>query len=130
MWVRSPPGVPIQNKMIKDQDIIFVTTTLYTKWLNYQKQLVKKHFPESEHIVVDGRNNWPYAWFHWLNPLKNTSAKWFVHLDEDCFLNSREELLKLIQKMEDEDLTLSAVSDGYHHYRGANPVAINSFFNT
>jgi hypothetical protein len=114
--------------MIKDQDILFVTTTLYTKWLGYQKQLIKKHFPESEHIVVDGRNNWPYAWFHWLNPLKNTSAKWFVHLDEDCFLNSREELLKLIQKMEDEGITLSAVSDGYHHYRGANPVAINSFF--
>ena len=114
--------------MIKDQDILFVTTTLYTKWLGYQKQLIKKHFPESEHIVVDGRNNWPYAWFHWLNPLRNTSAKWFVHLDEDCFLNSREELLKLIQKMEAEDITISAVSDGYHHYRGANPVAINSFF--
>ena len=114
--------------MIRDRDILFVTTTLHTKWLNYQKQLIKKHFPESEHIVIDGRGNWPYAWFYWLNPLKDTAAKWFVHLDEDCFLNSREELLKLIQKMEDEDITLSAVSDGYHHYRGANPVAINSFF--
>lgn len=114
--------------MIKDQDILFVTTTLYTKWLGYQKQLIKKHFPESNHLVVDGRENWPYAWFHWLHPLKNTDAKWFVHLDEDCFLDSRDELLKLIQKMEDENITLSAVSDGYHHYRGANPVAINSFF--
>ena len=84
--------------MIKDQDILFVTTTLYTKWLSYQKELVKKHFPESEHIVIDGRNNWPYTWFHWLNHIKNTTSKWFVHLDEDCFLNSREELLDLIQK--------------------------------
>jgi len=30
--------------------------------------------------------------------------------------------------MDEENITLSAVSDGYHHYRGANPVAINSFF--
>jgi len=32
------------------------------------------------------------------------------------------------RKMDSEGFSLSAVSDGYNHYRGANPVAINSFF--
>ena len=30
--------------------------------------------------------------------------------------------------MEEEGTTLAAVSDGYNHYRGANAVAVNSFF--
>ncbi len=27
---------------IEDKDIIFVTTTLYTKWLGYQSKIVKE----------------------------------------------------------------------------------------
>lgn len=114
--------------MIKDEDIVFITTTLNSKWLQYSKALVSKFFPNSQHIIKDGSRNWPYAWFYWLEDIKHTDAKWFVHLDEDCFLTGREELINLISKMDSEDLTLSAVSDAYHHYRGANPVAINSFF--
>jgi hypothetical protein len=114
--------------MIEDKDIIFITTTLYSKWLNYSQTFIKKYFPESEIMLIDGRNNWPYAWFYWMEKIKESKCKWFVHIDEDCFLTGRQELVNLISKMETEDITLSAVSDGYHHYRGANPVAINSFF--
>jgi hypothetical protein len=114
--------------MIKDEDIVFITTTLNTKWLHYSKALVEKFFPNSHHIIKDGSRNWPYAWFYWLGDLKNVESKWFVLLDEDCFLTGRNELISLISKMEEEDLTLSAVSDAYYHYRGANPVAVNSFF--
>lgn len=114
--------------MIKDSDIVFVTTTLRSIWLDYQKKLVSRYFPESQHIIIDGRNNWPNAWFYWMDEIRSSGCKWFVHLDEDCFLEGRDEIIRLIEKMEDEDITLSAVSDGYHHYRGANPVAINSFF--
>jgi len=111
-----------------DKDIVFITTTLHSKWLDYQKDIIKNLFPESKHLIVDGRQNWPYAWFYWMNEIKGTEYKWFIHIDEDCFLSGREEIIKLIEKMEREDISLSAVSDGYHHYRGANPVAINSFF--
>ena len=114
--------------MIKDEDIVFITTTLNSKWLNYSRALVSKFFPNSQHIIKDGSRNWPYAWFYWLEDIKHTSSKWFVHLDEDCFLTGKQELIDLISKMESDNLTLSAVSDAYHHYRGANPVAINSFF--
>jgi hypothetical protein len=114
--------------MIKDEEIVFITTTLNSKWLQYSKALVAKFFPKSKHIIKDGSRNWPYAWFYWIDDIKHTDSKWFVHLDEDCFLTGRQELIELITKMESEDLSLSAVSDAYHHYRGANPVAINSFF--
>jgi len=114
--------------MIKDKDIVFVTTTLYSPWLEKQKTIIKRMFPESHHIIVDGTRDWPNAWFYWLDIVTEYEAKWFVHIDEDCFLENREELIRLIEKMESEDITLSAISDGFNHYRGANPVAINSFF--
>jgi hypothetical protein len=114
--------------MISEKDIVFITTTLYSKWLMYQQNIIKKLFPDSQTIIIDGRQNWPYAWFYWITQLKNTNCKWFIHIDEDCFIQNKDELIKLIQKMEDENYTLSAVSDGYHPYRGANPVAVNSFF--
>lgn len=116
------------DQIIRDKDIVFVTTTFFSKWLNYQRKSIKKLFPESDFITIDGNKDWPYAWFYWLDELKGRKEKWFVHIDEDCFLSSRGELEKLILEMDSENATLSAVSDGYHHYRGANPVAINSFF--
>lgn len=112
----------------KDSDLLFVTTTVFSRWLDYQKQLIKKFFPGSEILIIDGRQNWPYAWFYWMEKIQDRTEKWFVHIDEDCFLTGREPLIELIQKAEDGDYTLAAVSDGFHHYRGANPVAINSFF--
>lgn len=113
--------------MIEDRDILFVTTTLNTKWMGYQKKLVNMFFPESEHLIIDGTKNWPYPWFYWIEAIKETSHKWIVYIDEDCFLSGRKQLVKLIEKMNNETISLSAVSDGYNHYRGANPVAINSF---
>lgn len=114
--------------MIQDSDIVFITTTLNTKWHSYQSKIIGKLFPESPTINIDGSTKWPNAWFFWIKELPKVGSKWFVHIDEDCFIESKEELLSLVQKMEDEDYSLSAVSDAYHHYRGANPVAINSFF--
>lgn len=113
--------------MVKDKDIVFVTTTLYTKWLYYQKRIIKDLFPESQHIIVDGRGNWPNSWFYWIDEVKNCDQKYFVHIDEDFFITSKEEFMKVFDKMESEDLDLVGCSDGYHHFRGANPVAINTF---
>lgn len=113
--------------MIKEKEIVFVTTTLYTKWLNYQKRIIKNLFPDSKHIIVDGRGNWPNSWFYWIDEIKKCDQKYFVHLDEDFFITSKDEFMKVFEKMESENLDLVGCSDGYHHYRGANPVAINTF---
>jgi hypothetical protein len=113
--------------MVEEKDIVFVTTTLYTKWLNYQKQIIKDLFPESQHIIVDGRGNWPNSWFYWIDEVKKCDQKYYVHIDEDFFITSKEEFLKVIEKMELDGSDLVGCSEGYHHYRGANPVAINTF---
>lgn len=113
--------------MINDKEIVFVTTTLYTKWLTYQQKIIKKYFPESQHILVDGRQNWPISWFYWIDKVKLSSAKYFIHIDEDFFLTSKDELIRCLEKMNEFNIDLLGCPDGYHHYRGANPVAINTF---
>lgn len=114
--------------MIKESDIIFVTTSLSTKWIEYQQKILRDNFPESSFLVVDGSDRWPAPWFYWIDKIKNSSAKWYVHIDEDCFIENKNEVIRLIQKMEDENIGISAISEAYCHFRGNNPVAFNSFF--
>jgi hypothetical protein len=116
----------MDKNMIKESDIVFVTTTLYTKWLDYQSKIIKRLFPESQHIIVDGRGNWPNSWFYWIDEIKKSDKKYYIHIDEDFFITSKDELLKVVQKMENENIDLMGCPDGYQHYRGANPVAINT----
>lgn len=108
-------------------NIVFVTTTLYSKWLDYQQKIIKNLFPDSDIIIIDGRGNWPNSWFYWIDEVKKSDKKYYIHIDEDFFITSKNELLKAIQKMEDDNIDLLGCPDGYHHYRGANPVAINTF---
>jgi hypothetical protein len=109
-------------------DIVFVTTTLYTKWLDYQSKIIKDLFPDSEHIIVDGRSSWPNSWFNWIDLAKKSNSKYYIHIDEDFFITNKDEVIRCIEKIESEDIDLLGCSDGYHHYRQHNPVAINTFF--
>jgi hypothetical protein len=109
-----------------ENDIVFVTTTLYTKWLNYQTDIIKRLFPNSQIIHVDGRSNWPNSWFYWIEEVKKTNAKYYIHIDEDFFILNREEIIKIIQKLESNEADLIGCPDGYHQFRGANPVAMNT----
>ncbi len=113
--------------MINECDIVFVTTTLHTKWLDYQQKIIKLFFPESEIILIDGQSNWPNSWFYWIDEVKKSNRKYYIHIDEDFFITSKEELMSAIQKMESDGIDLFGCSDGYHHFRGANPVALNTF---
>ena len=119
--------------IVKEDDIVFVTNSLYTKWMDYQSKIIKRLFPNSDHIIVDWstpefKANWPNSWFYHLDEIKKSDKKYYIHIDEDFFLTSKEELLKAVQKMEDENIDLLGCPDGYQHFRGANPVAINTFF--
>ena len=111
--------------MIDEKDIVFVTTSLYTKWLFYQKEIIKRLFPESQHIIVDGRGNWPNSWFYWIDEVKKCTQKYYVHIDEDFFITSKDEFMKIFEKFENGK-DLIGCSDGYYHFRHANPVAMNT----
>jgi hypothetical protein len=113
--------------MISEKDICFVTTSIYTKFLAYQSTILRREFPESTHLVINGTKNWPNSWFYWIDEAKKTDCKYFVHIDEDFFLTSKVEFLKIFEKMEAEGTDVIGVSDGYFQFRAANPVAINSF---
>jgi len=100
--------------IVKEDDIVFVTNSLYTKWMDYQSKIIKRLFPNSDHIIVDGstpefKANWPNSWFYHLDEIKKSDKKYYIHIDEDFFLTSKEELLKAVQKMEDENIDLLGV---------------------
>lgn len=113
--------------MFSEQDICFVTTSIYTKFLDYQSEIIKREFPNSYHLIIDGTSNWPNSWFYWIEEVKKLPHRFFIHIDEDFFLTSKSELLRVIEKMEDQNIDVIGVPDGYFQFRGANPVAMNTF---
>ena len=106
--------------------IKFLTTSTYSDISNVTSSLIKNFFPDSEHIQVDGRKGWFSIWYKWIEYCND--ADWYIHLDEDCFIKSEKEIIRTIKYMEDHGYDISGCPDGYHHYRRANHMALNSFF--
>lgn len=119
--------------MVNEKDLVFVTNSLNTKWIKYQSEIVNNLFPDSKHIIIEGftndfRTNWPSSWFYWIEYLKNRDEKYYIHVDEDFFITNKEEVLNCVIYMEENNVDIMGCSDGYHHFRQNNPVAINPFF--
>jgi hypothetical protein len=106
--------------------IKFFTTSTLSDVQEINSRLIEKHFPNSEHIVIDGRGGWFDIWYEWLNLA--TGADHYIHLDEDCFITSPDEILSTIKFMDDYGYDIAGCPDGHHHYRSGNHVAFNSFF--
>lgn len=49
--------------------------------------------------MVDGTKNFPKSWFYWIDIIKNTNKKYYVHLDEDFFITSKREVLLCLEKL-------------------------------
>jgi len=108
--------------------IVFFTTTTNSDIQRTQSECIKKHFPDSQHLLIDGRNGWFNVWYAWLNYAKDIEAEWYIHIDEDCFITSNKEIENLIQYMNDNNLDISGPPDGHFEYRSGNHMALNSFF--
>lgn len=113
---------------MNDNEILFITTTRYTPWLKWCKKSVKQFFPNSNHLIIDGRQNWPNVWFEWINHLKNYNEQIFITIDEDCFVINRKAVEEAILKLRNNNATLAGVHDAYFTWRGFNEVALNPFF--
>lgn len=113
--------------MVRDEDIVFVTTTIYSECLDVQTKIIKKMFPNSEHVLIDGQDvlNWPNSMFYWINQIKNRNEKYFILIDEDCFLTNKDEVLRTISLLDTYDYI--GCPDGYHPFRICNPIIINPF---
>jgi hypothetical protein len=107
--------------------VLAVTTSMGTKWESYSQALLAHHVPEWDRLIVDGRRNWNSTGF--IERVLDTKADYVVHVDEDCFVQSRSALLSLIAAFEaDKRLVAAGIPDGGHYYREHNPAALNLFF--
>ena len=108
--------------------IAFFTTSIFTDIQDTQSSCIKTFFPDCKHYIIDGRRNWFSVWYDWIDLANKSDADWFIHIDEDCFITSTESILKQIKFMEENNYDIAGCPDGYHDYREANPIALNSFF--
>lgn len=108
--------------------IVFFTTTTFSDIQDVQSECISKLFPNSDHIKIDGRTGWFNIWYKWLDIALSYDADWYIHIDEDCFITSDEEIYNLIQYMTDNNIDISGPPDGHFEYRSANHMALNSFF--
>ena len=109
-------------------NITFFTTSTFSDIQETQSKCVGKYFPDSEHVLIDGRKGWFDIWYKWLELAKGKDSEWFIHLDEDCFITSNVEILNIIKFMEENGYDIAGCPDGHHEYRSGNHMAINSFF--
>ena len=108
--------------------IVFFTTSTFSDIQETQTACIRKFFPESHHVKFDGRKGWFSVWYQWLEFAKTYEADWYVHIDEDCFLTSRQEIEKLVQFMTENNYDIAGPPDGHFEYRSGNHMAFNSFF--
>lgn len=107
--------------------ILFVTTSLGTKWESYSQALVALGYPSQKRLVIDGTREWHPLMF--LEPALREDSDYIVHIDEDCFLFDPTQLNTVISSLEaDDDAVLAGLPDGGHYYRNHNPCACNLFF--
>lgn len=98
-----------------------------TKWESYSQTLLKVMVPEWRRVIVDGRTNWSPTGF--IQSIIDRDSDYIVHVDEDCFVQSREALQKLIGIIDQDDSYVAAgMPDGGCYYRNHNPAALNLFF--
>jgi hypothetical protein len=66
----------------------------------------------------------------YLYKLLNIDASWVINIDEDAFILSNNELLNLLDFMQKNEYDFCGMPDGgVVPIRGANPVAMNPYFN-
>lgn len=108
--------------------ITFFTTTTFSDIQKTQSECIKKNFPDSDHLLIDGRGGWFNIWYKWIELAKNIESDWYVHIDEDCFITSNKDLLSHIDYMKENNIDISGPPDGHFEYRSGNHMALNSFF--
>lgn len=118
------------------ESILFLTTTIGTRWVFYQQFLLKKFFPNAKRVLIDGNVRWDFnkelkcVWYDFIFiALKNKKKyKYFIHIDEDCFITNPNGIKEVIEYMDREGIDLMGPSEVIKRIRGENPYALNSFF--
>lgn len=119
-----------------DKQIAFLTTAIGTRWIFYQQYLLRRHFPGARRIIINGNVRWDFTkgldcvWYDFVKQAVSfpDDVKYFIHIDEDCFITNPPAIYELISKMERDGISLMGPSEVIERVRGENPMALNSFF--
>lgn len=111
-----------------DEEILFVTNTRFTPWLERSQAVIETEFPASRRLVIDGRSDWPEVWFRWLRRVRRAREPWVCLVDEDCFLCDRAVLASVVARMEETGSAVAGVPDHFYVPRSFNELAMNPFF--
>src|SRR5688500_6970617 len=104
------------DEALVTKKLLFVTTSLGTKWESYSQSLIELGYPESTRLVVDGTRNWFPLMF--LEPALAHDSDYTIHIDEDCFLFDTGQLKQLIRYLENHDeIVMAGIPDGGNYYR-------------
>ena len=107
--------------------VLAVTTSMGTKWEAYSQTMLKTVIPEWERVIVDGRKVWSPTLF--IKHIIHKDVDYVFHVDEDCFVESRDALRDLVLFLnENPQVVAAGIPDGGHYYRDHNPAALNLFF--
>ncbi len=112
---------------LRDDEIVFVTTTRFTPWLEWSQAAIAAELPGSRRIVVDGRKGWPEVWFRWMRRVRRARERWVCLLDEDCFLCGRAGLGSIVARMHETGSAVAGVPDAFYVPRPFNELAMNPF---
>lgn len=108
-------------------DMVFLVPSTKYPFLQLQQDIIHKLFPESLTVVVDTETRWPAKWFDWIKLACESGKKYYTHIDEDCFLLDKQQVVNTSQLLKMYDLI--GIPDGDVPYRSNfNNVAMNSFF--
>lgn len=113
---------------LRDEEVVFVTNTRFTPWLERSQQAIAAEFPSSRRLVLDGRSGWPEAWFAWMRRVRRARERWVCLVDEDCFLCSRDAVASIVARTEETRAGVAGVPDHFYVPRDFNELAMNPFF--
>ena len=113
---------------LRDDEIVFVTNTRFTPWLERSQAAIEAEFPTSRRLVLDGRARWPEAWFRWIRRVRRAREPWVCLVDEDCFLCARDVLASIVARMDETGSAVAGVPDHFFVPRDFNELAMNPFF--
>jgi hypothetical protein len=120
---------------VNDSEILFLTTAIGTRWLFYQQFFLAQSFPLAKKVLIDGNNRWDFnlglecVWYDFVRVAIrfNDRYKYFVYIDEDCFIFNRIGIVDAIKKIECHKVSLIGPADVVSGVRNNNPYALNSF---
>lgn len=111
-----------------DEEIVFVTNTRFTPWLEHSQAAIEAEFAASRRLVIDGRSGWPEVWFRWIRRVRRAPERWVCLVDEDCFLCGRDALRSIVARMSETGSAVAGVPDHFYMPRVFNELAMNPFF--